>query len=100
MSVQVEFTAEELLADHRVAEPLIAGGEQYVAAAVACTGSVGLASSTASWIWERKRDGGFPDVKALKQLVRDRLDPDRDLGHLDRSHRRDMLRRRRDVQDS
>ena len=25
-------------------------------------------------IWERKRDGGFPDVKALKQRVRDRID--------------------------
>ena len=35
-------------------------------------------------IWERKRDGGFPDVKTLKQLVRDRLDPARNLGHLDR----------------
>jgi selenoprotein W-related protein len=35
-------------------------------------------------IWERKRDGGFPDVKTLKQMVRDRLDPARDLGHLDR----------------
>ncbi len=35
-------------------------------------------------IWERKRDGGFPDVKALKGRVRDRLDPGRDLGHLDR----------------
>ena len=35
-------------------------------------------------IWDRARDGGFPDVKALKQRVRDRLDPDRDLGHLDR----------------
>ncbi len=35
-------------------------------------------------LWERKRDGGFPDVKALKQRVRDRLDPNRDLGHLDR----------------
>ena len=35
-------------------------------------------------IWERKRDGGFPDVKALKGRVRDRLDPSRDLGHLDR----------------
>ena len=31
-------------------------------------------------IWERKRDGGFPDVKTLKQMVRDRIDPDRDLG--------------------
>ena len=35
-------------------------------------------------VWERKRDGGFPDVRQLKQLVRDRIDPDRDLGHLDR----------------
>lgn len=35
-------------------------------------------------VWERKRDGGFPDVKTLKQLVRDRIDPDRDLGHIDR----------------
>ena len=36
-------------------------------------------------VWERKRDGGFPDVKALKQIVRDRIDPGRDLGHLDRA---------------
>ncbi|MCY1128668.1 SelT/SelW/SelH family protein [Frigidibacter sp. RF13] len=35
-------------------------------------------------LWERKRDGGFPDVKVLKQRVRDRIAPDRDLGHLDR----------------
>lgn len=35
-------------------------------------------------VWERRRDGGFPDVRALKQLVRDRVAPGRDLGHLDR----------------
>lgn len=35
-------------------------------------------------VWERKRDGGFPDSRVLKQLVRDRIDPDRDLGHIDR----------------
>ena len=34
-------------------------------------------------LWERKRDGGFPDVKTLKQMVRDHIDPDRDLGHID-----------------
>ena len=34
-------------------------------------------------IWERKRDGGFPDVKVLKQMVRDRIDPERSLGHID-----------------
>jgi selenoprotein W-related protein len=37
-------------------------------------------------IWERQRDGGFPDVKALKQRIRDVIEPGRDLGHLDRSH--------------
>jgi selenoprotein W-related protein len=36
-------------------------------------------------IWERKRNGGFPDVKQLKQMVRDRIDPERDLGHVDRA---------------
>jgi len=35
-------------------------------------------------IWERVRDGGFPDVKTLKQRVRDKVSPDRDLGHVDK----------------
>ncbi|MBU3063420.1 SelT/SelW/SelH family protein [Nocardia sp. NEAU-G5] len=35
-------------------------------------------------IWERKSDGGFPDIALLKQRVRDRIDPNRDLGHIDR----------------
>ncbi len=35
-------------------------------------------------IWERKRDGGFPEITALKRLVRDRVAPDRPLGHVDR----------------
>ncbi len=35
-------------------------------------------------IWERKSDGGFPEIAVLKQRVRDRVDPERDLGHIDR----------------
>ena len=35
-------------------------------------------------VCDRAHDGGFPDVKSLKQRVRDRLDPSRDLGHVDR----------------
>ncbi|MEZ5529518.1 MAG: SelT/SelW/SelH family protein [Porticoccaceae bacterium] len=35
-------------------------------------------------IWERVRDGGFPDAKTLKQRVRDLIDPERGLGHNDR----------------
>ena len=39
--------------------------------------------STFETIWERKADGGFPDAKRLKRRLRDRLDPSRDLGHID-----------------
>jgi selenoprotein W-related protein len=35
-------------------------------------------------VWSRAADGGFPDLKQLKQLVRDRVAPGRDLGHVDR----------------
>lgn len=35
-------------------------------------------------IWDRTIDGGFPDAKQLKQRVRDRIAPARDLGHIDR----------------
>ena len=35
-------------------------------------------------VWERKRDGGFPGPKELKQRVRDVIEPGRDLGHTDR----------------
>ena len=48
------------------------------------TGGVFVITYNGEVIWERKTDGGFPDVKQLKQLVRDHLDLDRDLGHLDR----------------
>lgn len=36
-------------------------------------------------IWDRKTDGGFPEIRVLKQAIRDRIAPDRPLGHLDRS---------------
>ncbi|PLB36197.1 SelT/SelW/SelH family protein [Aspergillus candidus] len=38
-------------------------------------------------LWDRKRDGGFPEVKTLKSLVRNVIDPQRDLGHTDRALR-------------
>jgi selenoprotein W-related protein len=49
------------------------------------TGGVFTVSYDGETIWERVADGGFPDSKALKQRVRDRLDPTRDLGHVDRA---------------
>jgi len=35
-------------------------------------------------IWSRALEGRFPELKELKQLVRDRVAPDRTLGHSDR----------------
>jgi selenoprotein W-related protein len=36
-------------------------------------------------LYSRKTEGRFPESKELKQLVRDRIDPTRDLGHSDRN---------------
>ena len=36
-------------------------------------------------VWSRKEQGRFPDIKELKQLVRDRIAPDRSLGHSDKT---------------
>ncbi|MFL1454826.1 SelT/SelW/SelH family protein [Marinobacter sp. GN3S48] len=35
-------------------------------------------------IWSREQQGGFPEIKQLKQLVRDEISPQRDLGHSDK----------------
>jgi selenoprotein W-related protein len=35
-------------------------------------------------LWSRKERGRFPESRELKQLVRDRLAPERSLGHSDR----------------
>ncbi|MCT8997920.1 SelT/SelW/SelH family protein [Chelativorans intermedius] len=35
-------------------------------------------------VWERKRDGGFPDAAELKRRIRDIIAPERAMGHLDR----------------
>jgi selenoprotein W-related protein len=32
-------------------------------------------------IWSKKAQGRFPDAKELKQLVRDRVAPEKNLGH-------------------
>jgi selenoprotein W-related protein len=35
-------------------------------------------------IWSRKDEGRFPELKELKQRLRDHIAPQRDLGHSDR----------------
>lgn len=35
-------------------------------------------------VYDRKETGGFPEIKELKQLVRDTVAPGKSLGHADR----------------
>jgi selenoprotein W-related protein len=35
-------------------------------------------------LWSRAEEGRFPEIKELKQRLRDRIAPGRDLGHSDR----------------
>ncbi len=51
------------------------------AALVPGTGGVFEIRVDGELVWDRAAQGGFPDVKELKQLVRDRVAPDKTLGH-------------------
>lgn len=39
-------------------------------------------------VWNRKAEGRFPEMKELKQIVRDRIAPEHDLGHSDTRERK------------
>ena len=40
-------------------------------------------SSDTEIFWDRKTEGGFPELKVLKQVIRDSVSPEKDLGHSD-----------------
>jgi selenoprotein W-related protein len=46
------------------------------------TGGVFVVRVDGEVVWDRREDG-FPEPTAVKQRVRDRVEPDRDLGHSD-----------------
>lgn len=74
--LRAAWMAQELLATF--------GGDLGEVALVPGSGGIFEIRCGDAILWDRARDGGFPDVKTLKQLVRDRVDPGRDLGHTDR----------------
>lgn len=49
------------------------------------TGGVFRVLADKQLIWDRTIDDGFPDIKLLKQKIRDCIAPGRALGHTDRS---------------
>ncbi|MCQ8181398.1 SelT/SelW/SelH family protein [Methylomonas sp. SURF-1] len=48
------------------------------------TGGIFEVSADGVLVWSRKERGRFPEITELKQLVRDVIAPERDLGHIDR----------------
>lgn len=47
------------------------------------TGGVFEVRVNGELVWSRKDAGRFPDISELKRLVRDRVAPERALGHVD-----------------
>ncbi len=69
-----------------IAQELLATFQSEIGEVALVPGSGGifevrLGSET---IWSRKAEGRFPEIKELKQRLRDRIAPGRDLGHSDR----------------
>lgn len=48
------------------------------------TGGVFEVRVNGTLVWSRKERGRFPEITELKQIVRDQVAPDRNLGHVDR----------------
>ncbi|MBF6523509.1 SelT/SelW/SelH family protein [Nocardia farcinica] len=74
--LRASWMAQELLSTF--------GTDLTEVALVPGTGGVFRITVDGEQVWERRADGGFPEITVLKQRVRDRVAPDRDLGHADR----------------
>lgn len=59
-------------------------GELGEVALVPGTGGIFDVHLDGELIYSRKEEGRFPESKELKQLVRDRISPEKPLGHSDR----------------
>lgn len=64
-------------------------GELGEVALVPGTGGVFTITAAGAPIWDRRTDGGFPEITELKVRVRDVVAPERSLGHVDRVARGD-----------
>jgi len=69
-----------------MAQELLSTFEQEVGGVTLVPGAGGVfdVRVEGARIWSRQEAGRFPDIKELKQLVRDRVSPGKDLGHSER----------------
>jgi selenoprotein W-related protein len=85
--VEIEYCTQcrWLLRAAWVAQELLTTFEQELGevALVPGTGGVFVIRVDGELVWDR-REQGFPEATTIKQVVRDHVAPDRDLGHADR----------------
>jgi selenoprotein W-related protein len=74
--LRAAWTAQELLTtfEDEIGELALVPG----------TGGIFEVRADGALVFSRKERGGFPELSELKQLVRDRIAPGKDLGHSDR----------------
>jgi selenoprotein W-related protein len=77
--LRAAWMAQELLTtfDQEIAELTLKPG----------TGGVFEIRANGELVWSRRDQGRFPEITELKQLVRDRIAPERNLGHSDRKEK-------------
>jgi selenoprotein W-related protein len=86
--IEIEYCTQcrWLLRAAWMAQELLSTFEQEVGGVTLVPGAGGVFDVRVEGkrVWSRQEAGRFPDIKELKQLVRDRVSPEKDLGHSDR----------------
>jgi selenoprotein W-related protein len=86
--IEIEYCTQcrWLLRAAWMAQELLSTFEQEVGGVTLVPGAGGVfdVRVEGARIWSRQEEGRFPDIKELKQLVRDRVSPGKDLGHSER----------------
>jgi selenoprotein W-related protein len=86
--VEIEYCTQcrWLLRAAWMAQELLTTFEQEIGevALRPATGGVFEVRADGATIWSRTAEGRFPDIKELKQRVRDRIAPGKPLGHSDK----------------
>ena len=86
--IEIEYCTQcrWLLRAAWMAQELLTTFEQELGEVALVPGSGGIfeVRVEGTTIWSRKERERFPEMKELKQLVRDRVAPEKELGHSDR----------------
>jgi selenoprotein W-related protein len=86
--IEIEYCTQcrWLLRAAWMAQELLLTFEQEVGGVTLIPGTGGIFEIRVgdTLLWSRKDQGGFPEIKELKRLVRDCIAPGKDLGHVDR----------------